>query len=284
MKIYVVTHKKFNTNLPDIYVPIVAGADEYPSDTFPEYILDNTNDNISSEHYRYSEYTAVYWMWKNTKDEIIGENQYRRFFIKGSWYTYLKCQNNVQLLNKYILDEDYINKIFSKGYNCILPKKWAHFNSNMYQFYCNAREDGPILFSFIEDIIRNKYPEYLQDYKKMLKGRVNYFKCINVMKRELFNDMCEWLFSIYDALDCIDFDYKEREFAYLGEWLINVWIGHGIRIGKVKVKECFFINAECTLGQHTYKPSEVIFPIPLSYLYYLLKKPINIIKRLVKGK
>lgn len=102
MRIYAVTHKQFICDLPDIYTPIVAGSDEYPSNTFPGNVLDNTGQNISSEHFRYSEDTAVYWMWNNTTDEIIGENQCRRFFIRGSWFTYLKCQRQVQLLGKYI--------------------------------------------------------------------------------------------------------------------------------------------------------------------------------------
>ena len=35
-------------------------------------------------------------------------------------------------------------------------------------------------------------------------------------------------------------DYKEREFAFLGEWLINTWVIQNKKTGFLKVKELFF--------------------------------------------
>jgi hypothetical protein len=45
-----------------------------------EYILDNTLQNISHLNHLLGDLTGLYWIWKNTTDEFVGTNQYRRFY------------------------------------------------------------------------------------------------------------------------------------------------------------------------------------------------------------
>lgn len=45
-----------------------------------EYILDDTFQNISHLNYLLGDLTGLYWIWKNTNDEFVGTNQYRRFY------------------------------------------------------------------------------------------------------------------------------------------------------------------------------------------------------------
>ena len=269
--IYIVTHKEFEKPKGAIYIPIIAGAFEHDkNEEFQGYLLDNTEDNISKKHYLYSEFTVIYWIWKNSPYDIVGENHYRRYFIKGAWLEYLKCFFTKCEINEYIVDKEDIEKIFDAGYNCILPKKQAHFNYTMYDFYCNAREDGILLFEVIRRIVKKNCPEYSVDLEKMLKLKVNYFKCINVMKKELFDQMAEWIFDIFDELEKIDIDYKEREFAFLGEWLVNAWIIHNKNNGTLKIKELFYINTECTYANRNYVNHDTIWPIWLALICNIL--------------
>ena len=48
--------------------------------TKKEYILDDTLQNISHLNYLLGDLTGLYWIWKNTNDEFVGTNQYRRFY------------------------------------------------------------------------------------------------------------------------------------------------------------------------------------------------------------
>ena len=68
----------------DIYIPILAGAAESNIEPFwPGMIRDDIMDNISWLNPYYSEYTCLYWAWKNYdmigNPEYFGFAQYHRF-------------------------------------------------------------------------------------------------------------------------------------------------------------------------------------------------------------
>lgn len=44
------------------------------------HILDDTADNISYLNKIFGDLTGLYWVWKNTQDEFVGTNQYRRYY------------------------------------------------------------------------------------------------------------------------------------------------------------------------------------------------------------
>lgn len=44
------------------------------------FILDDTFQNISHLNNVLGDLTGLYWIWKNTNDEFLGTNQYRRFY------------------------------------------------------------------------------------------------------------------------------------------------------------------------------------------------------------
>ena len=89
LKILVGCHKPckcpdFVKDNPDIYIPILAGADVSGLEPFwPGMIKDNYFDNISWMNPYYSEFTCLYWAWKNYdmigNPEYIGFNQYSRY-------------------------------------------------------------------------------------------------------------------------------------------------------------------------------------------------------------
>jgi hypothetical protein len=45
-----------------------------------DYILDDTFHNISHLNHLIGDLTGLYWVWKNTRNEFVGVNQYCRFY------------------------------------------------------------------------------------------------------------------------------------------------------------------------------------------------------------
>ena len=83
MSIYVVTHKKYNIPKMKGYIPIQVGASLHEN---LGYKVDSDGDNISYKNPNYCELTALYYMWKNLDDDIIGLTHYRRYFCdKMTW-------------------------------------------------------------------------------------------------------------------------------------------------------------------------------------------------------
>jgi len=44
------------------------------------FYFDDTGDNISHLNKWVGDLTGLYWVWKNTSDEFVGTNQYRRYY------------------------------------------------------------------------------------------------------------------------------------------------------------------------------------------------------------
>ena len=80
MKIYVAMHKKFDLGFKsDLYEPLLVGSYNKKD---KEILRDDKGENISSKNENYCELTGVYWIWKNSKENIVGLCHYRRFLSK----------------------------------------------------------------------------------------------------------------------------------------------------------------------------------------------------------
>ena len=69
-------------------------------------------------------------------------------------------------------------------------------------------------------------------------------------KKELFDDYCEWLFSILFELEKhVDLellnDYQKRLYGFLSERLLNVWVRHN----KLVIENLPVINIEMSLDK-----------------------------------
>ena len=85
------------------------------------------------------------------------------------------------------------------------------------------------------------YPEYINDVNWFEQEKIGY--CYNMMisKKEIFDQYCEWLFSILfeveKQIDISNYDsYNKRVYGFLSERLINVWVHHqGLKVKEVPV-------------------------------------------------
>ena len=214
-KIFIVTHKKFKIPQDTIFYSLQVGGN---SDNFDGCIRDNTLDNISSKNSNYCELTALYWLWKNLKSvSNIGVCHYRRYFTSKFW-----SKNE-----KYFIKEDKI-KEYLKEYDIIVPKKLYH-NSTVRNCYYTSREGKEKDLLLMEKILFEKYPDYIESYKKIMYSHSAYYCNMFIMSKENFDHYCEWLFNILFELEkSVDLKgytvQEQRIYGFLSETLLDVWV------------------------------------------------------------
>ena len=220
VKVLVATHKKYDMPSEDIYLPIHVGR-EGKEDL--GYQGDNQGENISLKNSNYCELTGLYWAWKNLQCDVIGLSHYRRYFTDKSKFEVAKNKNNKMDL---ILNKQDIEKIL-KNADIIVPKKRNYYIETIYSHYKNAHHIKDL--DETRNIIEELYPEYLENFDRVMNGKTIHLYNMFVMKKELFDEYCEWLFNILFELekrvDISDYDaYQSRIFEFIRERLFNVWI------------------------------------------------------------
>ena len=83
MNIYCITHKPLKQIEQLGLIPTGVGTKNFP----PNYIIENTGENIAYKNKHYSETSFHYWIWKNIlpkkrDHDWFGTCQYRRYFVK----------------------------------------------------------------------------------------------------------------------------------------------------------------------------------------------------------
>lgn len=222
--IYIATHKSFSFNKEKDYCPIQVGA-EGNNDLF--YLKDNTGDNISNKNKNFCELTGVYWIWKNTSDDIKGLVHYRRYFSDSIFMKKISIEHVERILNKY---------------DVILPFK-RRISGNVIKNYeeCGYARD----LYLTREIILEKYPEYIEYFDEFMKDdKIRLFNMI-IAKGNIFDEYSKWLFDILFELekrvDLTGYDnYQQRIFGFISERLLNVYFLKN----KYKIFECGVIPTE----------------------------------------
>ena len=206
---YVVTHKLLPPEhiklFPDKYKVINAGAalrDDLG------YIRDDTGENISELNPYINEVTTFYWIWKNTSHTVVGVCHYRRFFQ-------LKAGGN------FLTEEEALD--FFKEHDVLIRT----IRLNRGNFF--RKHDA--LHRLIVDIVRKNlartYPDYLDAFDYKMNSSVIYFNNSFVMRKNIFDAYCEWLFSfMLDSLKEIlkEFPRLGRTVGYFCEAMLTVWL------------------------------------------------------------
>lgn len=233
MKIFIAAHKKSLFPNYDYYVPIQVGTDI--NGIIDEFkIRDNTLDNISKKNKNYCELTAMYWIWKNIDDDIIGLTHYRRYFYKKPYHNTL---DNV-------LSKDEIIDIL-KNKKIIVPNKKYFFKNNLYHQYRIIHNVSDL--EKCKQIIIEKYPDYINSFDKVFKRKWMYSYNMFIASKSIMNEYFNWLFNILFELekrvDISEYNqYNQRIFGFLSERLFNVWIDKNF--DKKEVQEVFVSNLD----------------------------------------
>lgn len=229
VEIYVAAHKPVSLSLPEGYRICQVNAakngrwqGEYAHD-------DDGEDNISFKNDRFSELTALYALWKNSRADIKGLAHYRRFFSAQDAMTPRNILFRTILpgdMPGAILGEEKIREYLGSA---DIIMEYPRF-----PIYCTAREDL-LRFVFPEDIremrelISREYPDYLNSCERVLRSTNISYLNMFAAKKEISDAYCQWLFSFLGKLEdrlgrVENYDAQhKRIFGYLGEVLLNVW-------------------------------------------------------------
>ena len=228
LKCIVATHKTYEFPKVDYYIPIHVGKAHNNQLGIQG---DDTGDNISLKNGSFCELTALYWAWKNdffADSEYAGLVHYRRYF-NGQ---------DLTLKGKGIASE---NELLSylKNVDCIVSKKRNYVIESVYEHYKNAHFSKDL--DLTKEIIAKDYPNYLSSFDQVMSGKTLHLFNMFVMKTDIFNTYCEWVFDILFKLekqiDISDYDtYQKRVFGFISERLFNVWlVKNNLKLTKVKV-------------------------------------------------
>lgn len=238
INIIVATHKKYQMPKDSIYIPIQVGAEEKKK--IEEYVQDNTGDNISSKNPYFCELTGLYWAWKNLDAEYIGLVHYRRYFTVAKKVPKKEQEKFKIIVNQQELEEKLQNV------NVILPKKRKYYIENLYSHYAHTMYVEPL--DETRKIIEEKYPEYIEELDKLHKRTSAHMFNMFIMKKEILNEYCTWLFDILFELekrtDASQYDsFHARFYGRISELLLDIWINKNqIKYEEIKVIDMQRVN------------------------------------------
>lgn len=262
---YFYEEKEYLSN--DALIPIQVGYNE----THIEMGIqkDCEGDNRGSKHPFYSELSGLYWIWKNVDAEYKGLFHHRRALTLKkeslaskiySSYRLFRCmianvihskdyfslhQISLDTNNYYLCICDLINSIehhYIGKVDIIVPKRARMYPFSMRQHY--SIEFSSLLFQILDPIIMIRWPQFYEFWCKTLNDRTIYYGNISIMRSDIFDDYCSFLFDVLDSLEhelnsnsiYMSLEKEKsmsRKFGYVGELLTNTYVLYSISKGAI---------------------------------------------------
>lgn len=238
IKIIVAAHKKYDMPDNNLYLPVFVGADG--KEDISGYKRDDEGENISEKNPFFCELTGLYWAWKNVDADYIGLVHYRRHFTTNKFLP----RKEEKRLEK-IITQEQINKLLENN-NIILPKKRKYYIETLYSHYKHTMHIEPL--DETEKIIKKMFPEYLDEFEKIKKRNSAHMFNMFIMKSEILDRYCKWLFDILFELekriDVTKYDkFHARYLGRISELLLDVWINtNGYKYKEIKVIDLQPVN------------------------------------------
>lgn len=217
IKIIVATHKQYQMPEDDMYLPVHVGAKGKAS---IGYQRDDDGENISEKNPFFCELTGLYWAVKNLDADYIGLVHYRRYF---SMKKHVRGEDKKF---KNVLSKTEIEELL-KNNDIILSKKRHYYIENLYDHYKHTMYVEPL--DIAGEIIKEKYPEYLAEFDKLKTRTSAHMFNMCVMKKEILEDYCNWMFDILFELEKrVDSsrysDFHKRFYGRVSELLLDIYI------------------------------------------------------------
>lgn len=204
--IIVAAHKPYPMPTDRLYLPVQAGAALHEAVGFQR---DDEGDSLSEKNGLYCELTALYWAWKNLESDALGLAHYRRYLSVDGRSPASAEQVTAHLEKRPVL----------------LPRKrryWIETNESQY-----VHAHGSQALDALKETIGTHQPEYLPAFEKSLRRTGGHRFNLFVMRRDLADSYCEWLFGLLFQLESrIGGSEAEipRLYGFLSERMLDCWL------------------------------------------------------------
>lgn len=200
-----------------VYKAIQVGANLHP-DMNLGYTKDNEGDNISERNAAWSEWTAIYWGWKNIKNvEYLGLCHYRR---------YLDADIKEETIEKLLKRKDMLVCDYYKAtqYDVVSKGLITALSQEDYWLYI--------------DTVLNIYPDTKEALLKYMYDSNTFVPySIFIAKKKLYDEFCEFIFPVLFELEKRikehSYSRQRRIMGYYGEWSLGLFIAYR----KLKVRK-----------------------------------------------
>ena len=198
-ELYVCCHRSYPVPEHPLLRPIQVGA-ALADARIPGWLHDDEGMNISRLNRSYCELTAQYWAWKNSTAERLGFFHYRRYLYPdpaASAPYILRGRPTNGLLAG--LGYDGFERMIGQ-YDLIVPKG-EDMRLSVREHYRRGLDHRGEDLALMERIIADQQPDYRQAMEEYLSGTVCYFGNMYIMRREVFDRYCAWLFPLLAEFD-----------------------------------------------------------------------------------
>ena len=184
--------------------------------------LDSAGDSISEKNRQYCELTALYWIWKNTKNKLTGLAHYRRHFVIPDNWADIMINNNIDVI---LPVPTYVAPNISDNY------KERH-----------EPEDWDYLMEYLSRYYKEDYALACRVFSSNLYSPCNMF----IATREVLEEMCEFIFPIIDAVvehgGQKEDVYMNRYPGFISERLITLFFEKNRERYKIVYADKTFLN------------------------------------------
>lgn len=217
IKVMVASHKNYEMPKDEMYLPVYVGAQSRKMKGFVSD--DEGKDNISRKNPFFCELTGIYYGWKNVKADYLGLAHYRRHF---------KGRHSGKTPMDKVLSHEEASRLFDEA-DVILPKRRHYFIESVYSHYDHTHYGKDL--DTTRAIIEELYPDYVKDFDHHMKERSGHICNMFIMKRNLFDQYCQFLFDIIFELekrsDISSYSpFQARMYGRISEMLLDVWLDH----------------------------------------------------------
>ena len=243
-----VSHKiDLQSYLPNcsLYVPMRCGA-IYDNCSCPVIAGDDVGENISERRTSFCELTVQYWAWKHSSADYIGLCHYRRYLsmlparATPDQYGHIiepilddvSCKkyglDDANLIRERLSGADALTLAYNNASRIITPSGRKNTVLDHWKAYDNDLIKATTI-DLLQNIVQARQPKYFEALEQYLHGsQLRGFNCF-IMRRELFQSMCEFqfdvLFELEKQLDTTDYNQTLlRTVGFMGEILFGAYM------------------------------------------------------------
>lgn len=274
IKILVACHKPAELPSNELFLPIQVGA-RNAKKRMPIQ-QDDDGDNISTKNPTYCELTAQYWAWKNLDADYYGLCHYRRFlgFRPVQAKRNYRDQIEASVMNQYNIerfglnDADEMRKIIEQndvvvGEEQTVSRLYTPRGAQTTAYGHWVAHDRALIMQkdldLMLDILSEVSPEVGAAARQYLSGKTFLgFNCF-VMKKELFQQLCEIEFETLRRLEeKVDLSrycqQLTRIYGFMGEIISSSFVYYLQQTGKYKIKRVPLVYFNYTEPLENFQP------------------------------